>query len=320
MDTLIVKDLSGNKTETDYVHNGGIIAAIFLALLSFIFTCLVNGFASTGPNKFFRKSTAQVSDENPTEFTPAGPTFSIWGLIYTWQLAFLVYSIVNIWRKTDDGFLYIHPYTLHVAIFILFIVNMLLNSFWLVLWDRLKFGFSTIILYLLLATIVGACVIDHILLWHRRWDFIRLNKSSDIWIMRFIVLNGHAVYSAWLLVASSLNLTIWLKKKLPLNVEGWATRFSLILLTVGIIVYWILENFIFPSQMAYTWSPWLVWFMSLVGILTKHRKLLLEKSFNQLMVLMITFLCCGLFCVRVILFAVRYTRQEIPTGLYPAGL
>ncbi len=41
---------------------------------------------------------------------------------------------------TDAGYLYIHPYTLHVAIFILFTVNMLLNAFWLFLWDRLKFG------------------------------------------------------------------------------------------------------------------------------------------------------------------------------------
>ena len=36
--------------------------------------------------ELFDKSTAQVSDENPTEFTPAGPTFSLWGLIYTWQV------------------------------------------------------------------------------------------------------------------------------------------------------------------------------------------------------------------------------------------
>lgn len=36
--------------------------------------------------ELFNKSTAQVSDENPTEFTPAGPTFSLWGLIYSWQV------------------------------------------------------------------------------------------------------------------------------------------------------------------------------------------------------------------------------------------
>ncbi len=92
-----------NGIEPVYRHDAGVIASIFIALLSFLFTCLVNGLASKGPNsklnnewllrrkkiwiiEFFNKSTAQVSDENPTEFTPAGPTFSLWGLIYTWQV------------------------------------------------------------------------------------------------------------------------------------------------------------------------------------------------------------------------------------------
>jgi hypothetical protein len=145
-------------------------------------------------------------------------------------------------------------------------------------------------------------------------------RSGDIWIMRFIVLNGHAVYAAWLLVASSLNFTIWLKTKLSLQAEGWATTISLVLLTIGVFIYWILENFIFPSQMAYTWSPWLVWFVALAGILAKHRRLLREKAFNQILVLIITILCFGMFAVRVILFAVRYTKDEIPTGSHPAGL
>ena len=187
----------------------------------------------------------------------------------------------------------------------------------------------------MLLAIVGATVFDHILLWHTRLEFIQLNKydmsdfllikykisfrTSDIWLMRFIVLNGHAVYSAWLLVASSLNFTIWLKKKLALEIEGWATTISLILMTVGILVYWILENFLYPSQMAYTWSPWLVWFVALTGILVKHRQLLREKSTNQILILIITIVCIALFCTKVVLFTVRYTKEEIPTGSHPAG-
>lgn len=138
--------------------------------------------------------------------------------------------------------------------------------------------------------------------------------------MRFIVLNGHAVYAAWLLIASSLNFTIWLKTKLSLHSEGFATTLSLIFVIIGIVTYWILENFIYPSQMAYTWSPWLVWFCAFVGILIKHWRLLREKSFNQLFVLIITFFCLILFSVKIILFVVRYTKGEIPTGNNPAGL
>ncbi|UJR16186.1 hypothetical protein I4U23_003096 [Adineta vaga] len=109
------KALADNKTEENYTHNAGVFTSIFVALLSFLFTCVINGYAANGPNRLFRKSTAQVSNENLTEFTPAKLTFSLCGLIYIWQLAFLVYAIVNIWRKTDDGYLYIHLYTLHVT-------------------------------------------------------------------------------------------------------------------------------------------------------------------------------------------------------------
>lgn len=150
-------------------------------------------------------------------------------------------------------------------------------------------------------------------------ECLSLFRTRDIWLMRFVVLNGHAVYAAWLLVASCLNLAIWLRPKLELSVQGWATTGSLIVLTIGILVYWILENFVFYTQMAYTWSPWLVWFLALAGILAKHWRLLKERSFNQIFVLIITFLCFALFCVKVILFAVRYTRDEIPTGSEPAG-
>jgi predicted membrane channel-forming protein YqfA (hemolysin III family) len=39
-----------NEPVSIYTHDGGVIASIFIALLSFIFTCLVNGLASNGPN------------------------------------------------------------------------------------------------------------------------------------------------------------------------------------------------------------------------------------------------------------------------------
>ncbi len=39
-----------NGTTSIYTHDGGVIASIFIALLSFIFTCLVNGLALSGPN------------------------------------------------------------------------------------------------------------------------------------------------------------------------------------------------------------------------------------------------------------------------------
>ncbi|CAF4574866.1 unnamed protein product, partial [Rotaria sp. Silwood2] len=48
----------------------------------------------------FTQRTGSVSDNNLTEFTPAGWTFSIWGIIYFWQAAWLIYAITRIPRKS----------------------------------------------------------------------------------------------------------------------------------------------------------------------------------------------------------------------------
>jgi hypothetical protein len=48
-------------------------------------------------------SPGDQSDKYYLEVTPAGWTFSIWGFIYAWQAAWVLYSIINIFRKTPEG-------------------------------------------------------------------------------------------------------------------------------------------------------------------------------------------------------------------------
>jgi hypothetical protein len=107
----------------------------------------------------FTRQTGTVSDQNLTDFTPAGKfinmikrkiiyysnqgwTFSIWGVIYFWQAAWLIYALSRIPRKSNNGYLYITPNTLHFSIFIFYIINMGLNTGWVIIWDRGYFGVS----------------------------------------------------------------------------------------------------------------------------------------------------------------------------------
>ena len=50
MDFGLAKALSSNETAPSYTHAGGVIASIFIALLSFLLTCIINALATTGPN------------------------------------------------------------------------------------------------------------------------------------------------------------------------------------------------------------------------------------------------------------------------------
>jgi hypothetical protein len=167
--------------ETDrkgpYRHSWWRILLIVFTVAAFIVTCVFNGLGSTGPNSMniftifvlfnhqplsldiFNQQTGKVSDQNPTDFTPAGKfinltkiqlgisskqgwTFAIWGVIYFWQAAWLIYALSRIPRKSNAGYLYIAPNTLHFSIFIFYIINMGLNIGWLIIWDRQYFGVS----------------------------------------------------------------------------------------------------------------------------------------------------------------------------------
>jgi benzodiazapine receptor len=60
-------------------------------ILAFIFTIIVNSLAGS-TTLIGGKVTAEISDANFTLITPAGYTFSIWGIIYTLLGIFVIYQ------------------------------------------------------------------------------------------------------------------------------------------------------------------------------------------------------------------------------------
>ncbi|CAF2339460.1 unnamed protein product [Rotaria sp. Silwood2] len=135
-DNLVMDE---TERKVNFQHRWWHILLIVFAIAAFILTCVFNGLASAGPNSIFTQRTGSISDSNLTEFTPAGWTFSVWGVIYFWQAAWLIYALSRIFRKSNDDYLYIVPNTLHFSIFICYIINMGLNIGWLILWDRQAF-------------------------------------------------------------------------------------------------------------------------------------------------------------------------------------
>ena len=50
IDSISIDYSLGNGTQVVYEHDGGVIAAILIATISFLFTCVINALATTGPN------------------------------------------------------------------------------------------------------------------------------------------------------------------------------------------------------------------------------------------------------------------------------
>lgn len=80
----------GRKTE------GWGKSAVFPHPLDIITLLLAITFTTAG---LFRTTPGNISAKYSTDFTPAGWTFLIWNVIYTWQLAWLLYALSGICRR-----------------------------------------------------------------------------------------------------------------------------------------------------------------------------------------------------------------------------
>lgn len=140
-----------------------IIYILFIVLNALFFFVLIfiNAAASSPALGIFNQPTGNVSNRNPTDITPAGWTFSTWGIIYTWQGLWILYSIVSIFLRTDYGRLYLEPPVFTIFYFVFIYINYALNITWLFVWDKEYFSASFAVLALLTISLYVATVISH---------------------------------------------------------------------------------------------------------------------------------------------------------------
>ena len=128
--------------------------------------------------------------------------------------------------------------------------------------------------------------------------------------------NGLAIYCTWLYIATILNLVVWICRTHDRNpqtiIDASTAGLSLVLL--GIVAYFICENVLFYSSLAYTFIPWFVLIFALSGIRSKNNSRGdAVSSRNKSFVVGLLILACILFVIRVGLFIFRYIKRKIPT-------
>ena len=96
------------------------------------------------------KTPGELSDLYPNYFVPAGLTFSIWGVIYTWLIVWVGYQIAALFsesvaRKMEPVIEKSNPW---------FIISCLLNILWLFAWHWQILWLSVIVMTALLLTLI----------------------------------------------------------------------------------------------------------------------------------------------------------------------
>lgn len=114
---------------------GGNIAAFILVI---VFNILSNALPING------QTMPEISAKYPSLFTPAGFTFSIWGVIYLALLLFVVYQALPSQRNSE----------IISGISRLFQINCVANASWIVAWHYDLLNISFLIMLVLLVTLI----------------------------------------------------------------------------------------------------------------------------------------------------------------------
>ena len=161
------------RTATDW---GGNIVAFGL-------TIALNVMATSIP--LGGQTPPEISAKYPSLFTPAGFTFSIWGVIYLGLMLFIIYQALPAQRNNASlG-----------SISIFFKVNCVANAAWILAWHYDFLILSVLIMMCILTTLVGIYI------------SLDCNRTTAPRVERMLVHLPFRLYTAWISVAAIANIS-----------------------------------------------------------------------------------------------------------------
>lgn len=223
-------------------------------LVAFIATLVVNTLSNSLPLN--GNTPAQLSDKYPNLFVPAGLTFSIWGIIYTWLLVFIIWQTTALFstKRLEK----VAPLIDKLSWF--FVFTCVLNISWLFAWHWQLLVISVLIMITFLLTL------------------IRLNNHLSIGISKinstekWLIHAPFGIYLGWISVATIANITATLVGN---QWNGWGIleeNWGIIMVSTGFLIasaMVILKNNVFYG-MAVIWA--------LYGIMLKRGTEISEVS------------------------------------------
>ena len=153
-------------------------------IIAFGLTIALNAMATSIP--LGGQTPPEISAKYPSLFTPAGFTFSIWGVIYLGLLLFIIYQALPGQRES----------ALLARISVPFKINCVANAAWILAWHYDFLVLSVLIMACILVTLIAIySAIDS--------EHTRAPRAE-----RLLVHLPFRLYTAWICVASIANISI----------------------------------------------------------------------------------------------------------------
>ncbi len=203
----------------------------FWMILSLVFTLAINILANALPIN--NLTTGEISDRFPILFVPEGYVFSIWGLIYLFLIAFMVYSL------TPKG---LADLRIDAASW-WFVAANLFNASWILLWHNLQFPLTLISMMGLLLSLIAIYLM------------LGVGRLERTLFEKILVEVPFSIYLGWITVATVANVsqvlyvTGWRGE--PLSEAAWAVIMIVIASVLGLLMVFFRGEVTYPLVLAW---------------------------------------------------------------------
>ena len=147
-------------------------------------TILVNVLSNALPIN--GQSMPEISAKYPSLFTPAGFTFSVWGVIYIALLTFVVWQALPAQRSNPKV----------AAVSAWFKLNCLANALWLIVWHYDLLLLSMLLMLVILITLI------------RIYAILIRDIETAPFIEHLVLYLPFSLYTGWIVVATIANASI----------------------------------------------------------------------------------------------------------------
>ncbi|CAF1362214.1 unnamed protein product [Rotaria sp. Silwood1] len=256
----------------EYRHNYVRLALLVGTLLLFIGHMAVNELYDYGNKQISVNETLRAEDVVVNDITPSDWVYrSLNRLNYIWQLAWLLYALTFIYRRSSIGYLYLSPNTLTPMFYIIYILAFLFPSIWILCFQRSYVAWTWVVYLLsfLLLSLDLFILNNNISINKKIYETDGFNR--DIWCLRFFAQNGVAFFACWIGIRFILTFDTFLQLRLTLSIVNAGTV-ALILAAIIAFAYFFGPNLnaALVDKCAYQFSPWIVFIFYFWGVIENN--------------------------------------------------
>ncbi|XP_046377346.2 uncharacterized protein LOC124149662 [Haliotis rufescens] len=193
---------------------------------------------------------------------PARWTLVIAWFVYSWQVSWIIYSLILVCRSSPHPVL-LTPLFLGIY-FLALVIQIAINS--VAFTDIVSVSFVGLLL--ISVTLFASLAISYIALYQNRTVLVQQNRRVDDALIRGLVQNGIGLYATWTSMATFITMAVLVVYRSdPIINQNTASSVVIAFIAAFLVAYTATDLTVLDKYSRYTFTPYAVVMWVLIGIL-----------------------------------------------------